>query len=238
VSTQKPGSEFLYDDRTGDIIGCKDSDGSESKFQFTPARAVQFDTANPSSTLAVGEVRWNDTDGTLELMLKGGQVPLEIGQEQLVRIKNSTGTTLLKGQVVYPTGSDGVNKTVALAQANGEATSTQTLAVMAEDVLNGQSGWAATFGLVRGINTNDLDEGKTVYLSPSVAGGLTKTKPVAPDHLVVVGFCIRKQQNNGVLFVKIANGFELDELHNVLISNPQNGQVLKYSNGLWINQAP
>jgi len=238
VTRQKPGTEFLYDDQSGDILGCKDTDGSESYFLFKPARSLPFDLANSASSVGVGELRWNDNDGTLEFLLKGGNVSLRLGQEQVVRVKNSTGAPLLKGQVVYPSGSDGINKTVSLAQANGELASSQTFAVVAENIANGQSGFAATFGLVTGINTNALDEGKVVYLSPTVAGGLTKDKPAAPNHMVVVGFCVRKQQNNGVLFVRVTNGFELDELHNVLITNPQPGHVLTYDGTKWVNQAP
>ena len=42
------------------------------------------------------------------------------------------------------------------------------------------------------------------------------------------------------IFVKPQNGYELEELHNVLITNPQNGQVLKYNStlGLWVNSNP
>jgi len=98
----------------------------------------------------------------------------------------------------------------------------------------------ATLGLVDNIDTSALTEGAAVYLSPTVAGGLTSTKPSSPNHMVVIGFCVRSQANNGVLFVKVQNGFELDEIHNVKITSPQDGQVLKYqsSTGLWINATP
>jgi hypothetical protein len=65
-------------------------------------------------------------------------------------------------------------------------------------------------------------------------------KPVAPAHLVYIGVVTRKNANNGEIFIHPQNGFELNEIHNVLISNPQNGDVLKYNSslGLWQNGQP
>jgi microcystin-dependent protein len=178
---------------------------------------------------------WNDAAGTYEFLLKGGDVTLQVGQEQVVRVKNATGATLTKGTVVYPTGSDGVNKTVAKSQADAESTSTNTFAVLMEDIGNGQKGFGSTFGVVDGLNTSALTEGAAVYLSPTVAGGLTSTKPSAPNHMVLVGFCIRSHASQGVLFVKIQNGFELQELHDVAITSPADGDTIVYNSGTWQN---
>lgn len=235
------GRAHLIDD-DGNVVGVRDANDSQDHlfvFDGEPAQAIALDTANPGA-IGVGVLRWNDTDGTLEFQLKGGNVTLQIGQEQNLRVKNATGSTLTNGTVVYPTGSTGTNKTVAKAQANAEPTSARTFGVLTEDIANGEQGFVTTFGLVHDIDTSALTEGTSVYLSPTVAGGLTSTKPVAPNHMVLVGFCVRSHANNGVLFVKVQNGFELEELHNVLITNPQDGQVLKYqaSTGLWINATP
>lgn len=239
------GAPWLYSDATTDLIGVKDPDGSE---HFWPAGVNEsqafgkaiFDTINPAAAIGVGEMRWNDTDGTLEFLMKGGNVSLQLGQEQVAYVKSSTNGGLEKGKVVYIAGSDGSNKTAAYAQANSEVGSSVTFGVMAETVTGGNKAFCITFGLLRDVDTSALTEGAIIWLSPSVAGGMTTTKPVAPDHLVQIGYCIRSHANNGVVFVSIKNGYELDELHNVKITNPQDGQVLKYqaSTGLWINAAP
>lgn len=203
----------------------------------TPAW-VQFNTT-ATSTPGVGRLMWNETDGTLEFQMKGGNVTQQIGMEQVLLCKSSTNGGLTEGKVVYPTGSDGSNLLVAYAVATSETTSTRTLAVMTESSTGGVKAYATTFGLVRGLNTDHLVEGQAVWLSPVGSGDTTATKPTAPDHAVLIGFCLRKSTNNGVLFVSIANGWELEELHNVKITNPQDGQVLKYqaSSGLWVNGA-
>lgn len=200
---------------------------------------VQFNTTAVPSP-AVGRLQWNETDGTLEFQMKGGNVTQQIGMEQVILCKAANNGGLTEGSVVYPVGSDGSNFTVAYALANAETTSTRTLAMMTESATGGTKGYATTFGLVRGLNTNALTEGQAVWLSPTVPGGVTATKPSAPNHAVLIGFCLRKSTNQGVIFVSISNGWELEELHNVSITNPQNGDVLKYdsASGLWKNGQP
>jgi hypothetical protein len=197
---------------------------------------IQFNTSG-TPTPAVGRMHWNDTDGTLEFQMKGGAVTQQIGMEQVLRVSANDNGGLLEGKVVYATGSDGVNLKVAYATALSETTSSKTLAVMTETVTGGNKGFATTFGLVRGLNTSAMTEGAAVWLSPTGSGNMTTTRPTTPDHAVFIGYCLRSNSQNGVVFVNIQNGYELDELHNVKITNPTDGQVLKYqaSTGLWIN---
>lgn len=197
---------------------------------------IQFDTA-AAATGGVGKLLWNDTDGTLEFQMKGGNVTLQVGQEEVLRVTNQSGSTMVDGQVVYITGSTGNHLNVTLSQANSEATSSKTLAVVTETILNNQSGFATTSGLVRNLNTSALTEGAAVWLSPTVPGGLTSTKPVAPNHAVLIGWCVRQHASVGVIYVHIANGYELEELHNVLITSVQDKQVIRYDSAtsLWKN---
>lgn len=205
--------------------------------EITNVDSIQFLTTNGGST-TVGELAWDVNRETLEFYMDDNVIQ-EIGQSQYVAIKNNTGSTLSKGQVVYPSGSVGASGVleVTLAIANGDNTSAQTLGVIAEPLANGEKGFVQTFGLMENLNTNGLTAGQIAYLSPTIAGGITTTKPSAPNHMVYVGFVIRSNANTGMLFIKPQNGYELEELHNVKITNPQDGQFLKYqaSTGLWIN---
>lgn len=196
---------------------------------------IQFNTTG-TATPAVGRLMWNDTDGTLEFQMKGGNVTQQIGMEQVLHVKSYNNTGLIEGRVVYATGSDGTNILVNYANAASETASSKTLAVMTESATGGVKGYATTFGLVRGLNTNGMVEGAAVWLSPTGDGLMTTTKPSAPNHLVFVGYCLRVSSNNGVVFVSIQNGYELEELHNVKITNPQEGQTLKYRSGVWVNE--
>ena len=160
-------------------------------------------------------------------------VILTTQQKQIAYVKNQSGATMYKGQAVYSSGSTGDNKLVLLASSSTEQTSSKTFGIVETDSIpTGSHGYIITFGLLSGFNTNGLTEGSSVYLS-STPGQLTTTKPQAPLHLVTIGVCIRQQQNNGSIFVKIQNGFELDELHDVRITSPVNNASLYYSGGLW-----
>jgi len=76
-----------------------------------------------------------------------------------------------------------------------------------------------------------------LYLSGTTAGQITKIKPQAPIHTVIVGFVIYAHANQGKIYVKVDNGYELDELHNVRINGVTDGQVLAYDSTLsvWEN---
>lgn len=206
---------------------------------------AQFDTTT-AATRAVGRLMWNDTDGTLEFGLKGGLVTLQIGQEQVVRVRNNTGSTLNEGTVCYFSGSNGVNFNVTPALASADPTSAQTMGVLTEtlNTSSTQHGFLTTFGLVRGIDLSyisGLADGDQLYLDGTTAGRMTKTKPQAPTHLVYVGICLSAAGggSNSTIFVKVQNGYELDEIHDVKITGPiANNEVLAYTSAtsLWENK--
>lgn len=207
------------------------------KFERTGDTASYVDiSTSATTTTGVGRLRWNDGDGTIDVGLKGGNVTLQLGQGSVQRIRNDTGSTLTDGQVVYITGAQGQRLTVALASNNAEGTSSKTVGVVTETISNGSEGFICTDGLVRGLDTSAIAEGSALWLG--TGGGYTSTKPVAPAHAVLVGFCVRQHASSGSVFVKIQNGYELDELHDVLISAAINGHMLVYEDGLWKNKTP
>lgn len=205
----------------------------------------QFDITPTTYTPATGNLGWNDSEGTIDLLLKGGLVSLPVGQKQVARVVNGTGGNVLRSnyQVVKVIGAQGQRLQVGLAQANNDANSADTLGLIAENINNNNSGFIITSGLVENINTTGTLQGETwadgnlLYLSPTVAGKITNVKPQAPQHTVIVGFVVYAHQNNGKIFVKVDNGYEIDELHNVKINSPTNGQVLKYNSttSVWEN---
>jgi len=208
---------------------------------------LQANTAS-TATGAVGRFVWNDTDGTLNLGLKGGNVTLQLGQEQVVRVVNKTATniTLLESnyQAVRITGAQGQRLKVDLAIATSDLTSAETIGLVTETILNNQEGFITTSGLVRNLNTTGSLQGETwadgdlLYLSPTVEGRITNVKPVAPDHLIIIGYVVHAHITQGTIFVKVDNGYELNELHNVKITGVTSSQVLQYDgvDGLWKNQ--
>ena len=155
----------------------------------------------------------------------------------VVQVRNNTGSTLTKGTVVYINGAIGQLPTVTKAQANSDAASAQTLGLMTTDLANNANGLVTIIGLITNVNTSAYTDGQQLYLSPTVAGGLTATKPVAPLHMVYVAIVEHSHITQGKLFVKVQNGYELNELHDVLITSPATGQALIYdaATSLWKN---
>jgi len=184
------------------------------------------------------QLTWNDSDGTLDLGLKGGNVTLQIGQEQIVRFVNHTATDFVEMQVVRIVGAQGNRLSADLARGNSEANSNTTFAVVTEPIPKNQQGYATISGLVRDVNTSSFPEGAVLYLSPFVAGGITHIIPVSPSRNVRVGYCVRSHATVGSIFVNIINDPELNELPDVLIQTPQEGEVLTYegASNLWKNK--
>jgi len=173
---------------------------------------LAFNLATTNS-VGEGEMIWNDVDGTVDLGLKGGNTILNVGQQNIVRIVNKT-TPL-----------------VPLTQAGYEAV-----------VVAGATGQRLSVKLAKG--DNDLNSAGTLGLvcEDITFGAITNIKPTAPNHTVIIGYVEYAHINNGKIFVKVDNGYELDELHNVKIdsSTLANNNILAYTSAtqVWENKTP
>jgi hypothetical protein len=181
-------------------------------------------------------VNYDDLNNTFSLTVNA----VEAAQyTQTVKHTVRAGVALSKGQAVYVTGSNGTNMLVGPASNAAESTSSKTFGLTQQALSVNQSGFVITEGLLAGLNTATAQQGDPVWLGTD--GGLIyglDNKPHAPAHLVFIGIVTRVNSNNGEIFVKVQNGFELDELHDVYINGKQNNQVLRYNSttGLWTNQ--
>lgn len=209
--------------------------------QFRRGDFTEWASANP--ILASGEPGFDNTNNILKIgdgLNIWSDRPLIPTSDIYVYAKNATSGTLYKGQVVYINGALGSNPTLSLAIASSESTSTKTLGLLKQDLAVNDFGYVVSEGILDGIDTDEAtSEGDPMWLSPTVSGGIIYglvNKPLAPNHLVFLGYVLRKQQNNGRVYVKVQNGYELEELHNVATTGATNGQFLQYNSfsGLWI----
>ena len=193
---------------------------------------VQFDTG-ATVTNAIGKLYWDATQQTLTVGLTAN-IAADVGQTLYAYVTNAESVTINKGQPVYMFGAQGDRMTVKLAYNTGDATSAKTVGLCAEDIGANQTGLILCQGVQDGLNLGSYTAGDTLYLG-ATAGSLTATKPYAPNHLVYIGVVERANNGNGRLYVRVQNGYEMDELHNVSAQNPTNGQVLIYneSTSLW-----
>ena len=254
-------SVATWGDIIGDVTDQQDlQDALDDKVPYTGATEnvdlgeyelkagqIEFDQT-PTGTTGVAVMRWNDSDGTVDLGLKGGNVTLQIGQEQVIRIVNKTGNNLLESQYKVVRvrrssegGAQGQRLAVLLAQADTKSNHSDILGIVTENINNNQEGFITSEGFVNSINTSGSlqgetwSDGDTLYLSATVAGGLTNIQPTT--HPVQIGYVTYAHSNNGKIYVNISSGAdELDELHDVQITSPVDNEVLTYEAGIWKNK--
>jgi hypothetical protein len=150
-------------------------------------------------------------------------------------VTNVNGSTISRGQAVVAFGGTGNRITVKLAQANNDANSAQTLGfVFSTSIADNQKGIIIIQGYFTGLSlfpTATWNDGDPVYLSPTTPGAVTKTKPYAPNHLVYLGVVASASNGSaGRMYVRVQNGYELDELHNVQAQSPSLKDTLWYDN--------
>jgi hypothetical protein len=153
------------------------------------------------------------------------------------------GEAITKGQAVYVSSSNGSNMVVSKASNATEGTSSKTLGLLESSGSTNNQRNVISEGLLGGIDVGSASAGDPIWLGTSgnLIYGLTN-KPIAPAHLVFIGI-VTRTGNNGEIFIRVQNGFELNELHNVLIgtdysSTPADNDLLAYDSGssLWKNQ--
>ena len=210
---------------------------------------IALNVSPSGAGFVVGATEWNNTIGSSQTLLKGGNVILKNGVDLVARIVNKVtpNTTLTKAayQAVRVSGATGGRLSIKLAQADTDNNSADTIGLVCETIATNQEGFIITVGQLLDINTTGSLQGETwadgdvLYLSPTTAGRLTNIKPTgATGHIVVMGYVEYSHPNNGAIYVKVMNGWELDELHNVSISSPANNEALIYesSTQLWKNK--
>jgi len=236
VIKYRTGAELLSD------IGAQPSGTYVTSVGVTRSGDALAITGSPitsSGTINIGfagtSSQYIKGDGTLATF------PSIITQAQnlVTEVYNKTGATLTKGTVVYINGGQGNLPAVTKALATGDSTSAQTYGIVQADITNNNNGYVVVAGRITDLDTQAYTEGTQLYLSSTTAGTYTSTKQYAPAHLVYVGIVVRAHPTQGVIEVKIQNGYEMDELHNVAAQSPSNGDILQYvsSTSLWTKVA-
>ena len=203
---------------------------------------ITFIMGGTSPTLSMGELAWDpDHNGIVYQLSSTIHAPL--GTSVYQRVHNSSGVNIVKGEIVYVSGSQGIDRLlVAKAKADAEATSAPTVGVAAEDIITGSDGYIVTYGLLTQLTTTGYTAGDRIYLSETTAGAWRiNSIPSAPNHGTFVGWVVKVAGGGaGSIFVKIHNYNELSELSDVYIpSNPSNNDVLQWTNAnsRWENKS-
>ena len=142
-----------------------------------------------------------DTDAhTLNYYNDNNHMSVNIGQEQIVRVRNTTGFTIPDGSVVYVSGAAGQTPLIALAIATSSATS-DIIGVTTTPMLNNEFGYVTVNGIVNGLNTVAFADGAVVYLSAITAGSYSTVSPDYPNYSVHVGVVLQSHAVHGKLLI-------------------------------------
>jgi hypothetical protein len=172
----------------------------------------------------------------------GLQAALDASSNNLTKTaRKASAGTITKGQVVYITGSSGTHLLVELADADTEATAAPTIGIAMGNITSGTDGNILVAGYLEGLSNlpvASFPDGASLWLSQT-PGGWTTTPPTQPAHRVFLGWVVTNSNGSaGRAYIKVINGQELDELHDVLITGTTDGLPLVYENstGLWKNK--
>lgn len=155
-----------------------------------------------------------------------------------IAVVNKTGVSIPKGSAVYINGAQGSRATIALALGDTNLTTSLVVGLTSDDIPNNGIGYVVIIGEISGIDTSTFTNGDRVYVSPTVAGGLTNVIPVSPNNAMFVGTVTNSHATQGKIVINITYAVKLDRLIDVAISDASNTQVLTYedSTGLWKNK--
>lgn len=198
---------------------------------------ADFNTNPPTSVIASvdGRLSWDNGARTL-VIGAGNNVDYHVAQQEFAYVVNAEATTLTKGEIVYVSGSQGNTIAVKRADNSGDPLSAGTLGLVAESIASGAEGLVLVNGLMRKLDTSTLTAGKLLFLG-STPGTYTETVPTAPSHSVRIGYVAKVDATQGEIYVKIDNGYEIGELHDVIDTTTTSsyGDLLVKSGSVWKN---
>ena len=200
---------------------------------ITDIKYVDFDTTY-ATTLGAGQLGW-DGNNTLGLGMIGGNVIQHIGEDQFFYCKASSAIT--KGQVVMFTGAVGASGVPTGAPATGITDGTYIMGVAAETIALNGFGLIQSFGTLRNVDTSTYSDGDILWYDPTVTGGLTNTKPSAPNVKVQIAAVINGgSSGGGTILVRINAGSVLGGTDsNVQFGTLSSGDLIRYNGTYWTN---
>ena len=195
----------------------------------TGAASIFGNPSSPPSSPTAGDV-WMDSANTALKVYDGSEWSQGnfVGNlEGFIEIEVVAGENLVKGDVVYISGSSGNTPEVSKAQAN--STSTMPAIGICEQTINsGNTGFIVVQGLLTGINTSSFTEGDVLYVSSTVAGAFTSTAPTGESNRIQNVGKVVNSAGGGSILVTGAGRFNatsaLDN-GNIFIGNGSNQAV-------------
>ena len=199
------------------ITGSLTVSGSNSTIN---TQELQFDTDHIKSGHSTGRMFWDDDNKTVTLDMQGSDVRLQLGQEEHVYAKNTSGITINNGDAVRISGAVGTNVTIEKAIASVKSfkdptEQDQILGLATEQIADNQSGYITTFGAVRDLNTSAFNEGDILYLSNTSSGSYLSIRPPAPFFEARIGIVQVSNATEGIILVRPSEPIFLTDISQI-----------------------
>ena len=185
-------------------------DPSGSLYLPTSSSIVaQVNNANWVPPTTEGTLYWDNFNRCYVSYADQG-TSITLGQECDFRV--AAGENIPFGSIVYYTGQNQASASrptrpvVKLAIADGTNTKSTIMGIATQTIASGSRGFVMAVGRLDGLNTSTLSQG-VIYLSPTISGSMTSTRPSPPNEQVVCGDCIVSDATAGVVIANIANIF-------------------------------
>ncbi len=190
-------ADFTTLDTTGDVVV-----GGE--LNVTEWIDLTAQTSNPAH--AQGRLWYDNIHKTLNYYSDDSGVVHELGIEEHARVYNQTGASIAKGTPVYFSGSRSDSGTHVPTVAKANATSStkyKSEGMTAATIANNSYGFVITAGRLEGLDTSHLSVGQ---FFTGITDGATQTMPpVYPNFPMCLGFVVRSNASDGVVFLAQQN---------------------------------
>ena len=195
-----------------------------------------FNTSPQIIPTAVGSLYWDG--GTTFGVQMTANVLGAVNESGYYYVKASSAIT--KGQVVMFTGAVGASGVPTGAPATGVTDGSYIMGIAAESISLNGFGLVQYQGTLKGLNTSAYVDGDILWYNPAVTGGLTKTKPSAPNIKVQMAAVINAGSGgSGSILIRVSPGSELGGTDsNVQFGTLSANDLIQYNGTYWTNVAP
>lgn len=162
---------------------------------------IDFDPRDPIPSYLIARMFYDEAENTWTFYNDIPGISLQLGEELRARLVNDIGGDLLNGKAVAVIGGIGASLQVELLDTSIKNSSIRGYGLMTHTVVNGQPGYAVSYGAVRSLNTLGIPVGSLIYGDPETPGDWINVQPAAPNYSVRIGMVLIEDETEGVIVV-------------------------------------
>jgi len=180
------------------------------------------------------------TDGAGNLSFVDAAVATADSNLVYYNVKNSSGSTIIKGKAVRAVGTDGNSGHILIDEmvADGSVESKYFIGVLETDLDNGDIGRVIHLGEIDQFNTlgqngQTWNDGDVLWLDPANPGDYTLTEPNGPNYKIAAAIVLNAA-TNGKIQVRVQANEGIHDLHDVKLGTLGTGDLLTYNTTLQV----